>query len=195
MGAVAQAQPSAPPKAGAPTAIGHVGGRAVYDTEVKGRTPQAREDSLRELFVRPALKGYFELHRRDIEASEEDIDHYIAVMRQRERCGAIPVGEMPPDQERAIVRMMAGNLKWQRFIHLRNGGGRILFQQMGLEAYDATRRLLLDLERQGKLTFADAKIREAALGYWLDDPAMGLLSDPGPDAFLPEQAMNPCPTR
>lgn len=143
----------------------------------------------------PALKAYLEPHRRELQPSEADIDHYIAVLRQRERCGAIAVIEAPGDSERAFVRMMAGSLKVQRFIHLRNGGGRIVFQQMGLEAYDATRRLLLDLERQGAMAFATPEIRQAALGYWLEDPAMGLLPDPGPDAFLPEQAMNPCPPR
>lgn len=192
---LAQAQPSPLAAPASSSVIGQVGGRTVRDTDVSGRTQRAREDSLRALFVGPALRAYLETHRRKLEPSEVDIDHYIAVLRQRERCGAIPVREVPPDQERAIVRMMAGNLKVQRFIHLSHGGGRILFQQMGLEAYDATRRLLLDLERQGAMTFATPEIRQAALGYWLEDPAMGLLPDPGPDAFLPEQALNPCPAR
>lgn len=183
-----------PPPAPSPSeVIGHVGGKAVYARQIQGKTPQARARSLGALIVNPALEADLKPHRQEWTPTEADIDHYLEVQRQRQACGAFEPMGGTPEQEREFARLMTAQLKMQRFIHLRHGGGRVLFQQTGTEAYDATRRLLLDLERQGAFAITDPELRQQALGYWLQDPAMGLMPDPGPTAFTPEQAFNPCP--
>lgn len=178
-----------------PRVIGYVAGRPVHADRVTGYTPQARASSLIGLIVNPALAAYFDRYRNEWATTPADIDHYLRVEQARVRCGAIEPMPLSPDQQRAFVRLMADRLKMQRFIHQHHGGGRVLFQQTGVEAYDATRRLVLDLERQGAFAFTDPELRQLALAYWLEDPAMGLMPDPGPQAFLPEQVLNPCPVR
>lgn len=181
------------PAAPASGVIGQVGGQPVRADQIKGGTPQQRGRSAMALIVNPALLAYLELHRREWAPTQADVEHYLKIDRERLACGAFePLGGTP-EQEQEFARLMTGQLKMQRFIHRRHGGGRVLFQQSGTEAYDATRRLLLDLERQGAFAITDPELREQALGYWLKDPAMGLMADPGPQAFTPEQAFNPCP--
>jgi hypothetical protein len=198
LAAHAHAQSPAPP-ANAPSAvtgqvIGQVGGRPVLANSLSGQTPQVQAQRLGALIVRPAMKAYLESHRAEWMPTEADIDHFLQVQAQRVRCGGIAADALaPPEQERAFAEIMVLQLKMQRFIHQRHGGGRILFQQAGYEAYDATRRLLLDLERRGAFTINDPQMRELALAYWLKDPATGLMPDPGPAAFTPEQSLNPCP--
>lgn len=200
--AAAQSPPSAVPPSASSAAsaspspvIGQVGGRAVRADQLSGKTPQARARRLGALFVQPALQAYLETHRAEWAPAPADVDRFLKVQRERVRCGAIEPDTIPPEQEREFAQIMTAQLKLQRFIHQRHGGGRILFQQTGYEAYDATRRLLLELEQRGAFRIDDAALREQALGYWLKDPASGLMPDPGAMAFTPEQSLNPCPTR
>lgn len=173
--------------------IGQVGGRAVRLDQLSGTRPQARARRLAALFIDPALRTYLEPFRAEWQATPADVDHYLRVLQERTRCGAIEPSGLPAEQERGFAELMTAQMKLQRFIHQRHGGGRILFQQMGTEAYDATRRLLLQLEQQGAFTITDPALRAEALGHWLQDPGMGLMPDPGPTAFTPEQTLDPCP--
>ena len=175
--------------------VGQVGGRPVTADQISGKAPRARGRSAMALIVEPALKAYLAPFRSEWTPSEADVEHFLAVERQRQQCGAIEPMAVPPEHQREFARLMSAQMKMQRFIHQRHGGGRILFQQAGTEAYDATRRLLLNLERQGAFAITDPELREQALGYWLHDPQSGLMPDPGPSAFTPEQMLNPCPTR
>ena len=100
---------------------------------------------------------------------------------------------MSPDSERMLAQFMGANTKVQRFIYEQNGGGRILLQQAGPEAFDATRTLILRLEQEGKVSFADERVRDATLKYWLSDHQTGLLDDPGADkAFKLDYAVVKC---
>lgn len=197
--AQAAAQSPSPPAEARPAAssptIGQVGGRPVRADQLSGKTPQARARRLAVLFIDPALRSYLEPHRAEWTPTEADVNHFLQVQQQRIRCGAIEPSGLPAEQERQFAQLMTAQLKLQSFIHQRHGGGRILFQQTGYEAYDATRRLLLELEQRGAFSIQDPALRELALGYWLQDPGAGLMPDPGPAAFTPEQSLNPCPKR
>lgn len=187
--------PAPAPSASPSSVIGQVGGRPVRTDQVSGKTPLARARRLGALFIQPALQAYLETQRAEWTPTPTDVDRFLKVQRERVRCGAIEPSGVPPEQERQFAQLMTAQLKLQRFIHQRHGGGRILFQQTGYEAYDATRRLLLELEQRGAFSIQDPELRELALGYWLKDPGAGLMPDPGLAAFTPEQALNPCPTR
>jgi hypothetical protein len=102
---------------------------------------------------------------------------------------------MPPDFERMFAKFIGENAKRQRFIYERNGGGRLLFQQAGVEAFDATLNLILKLEKQGAFSIADPTLRTQALKYWVSDhQADDLLPDPGPDqAFKLDTLIGKCP--
>ena len=94
-----------------------------------------------------------------------------------------------------FAKYMGEHAKRQRFIYEHNGGGRILFQQAGAEAFDATLSLILKLEKEGAFTIADPKLRTQALKYWLSDhQADDLLPDPGAhQAFKLDQLISKCP--
>jgi hypothetical protein len=59
-----------------------------------------------------------------------------------------------------------GNWKLQRHFYDRFGGGRVLWQQAGLEAFDAYRRWLESEEQKGNFKITDPKLRQSFYRYW-----------------------------
>lgn len=59
--------------------------------------------------------------------------------------------------------------KAQKLLYDQYGGGRILFQQAGNEAFDATLKFLESEEKSKRLEFASPEVRKAALEYWHRD--------------------------
>ena len=174
--------------------IGQVGGRPVYESEVKGASEQEREQSLREIFIGPAMKSYMEPYKSQWELTDQDIEALARAYRESLECNPDAPKPNLPDFDRFFAKFIGTNVKIQRFIYMRNGHGRILFQQAGPEAFDATRNLLLQLEKEGKFLISDPILREKTLKYWLSDHQSGLLDDPGPDkAFALDQTFTKCP--
>jgi len=174
--------------------IGQVGGRPVYESEVKGASEQEREQSLRALFVAPAMKSYMDPYKSQWELTDQDIEALVHAYRESLKCKPDAPKPNLPDFDRFFAKFLGTNLKIQRFIYMQNGHGRILFQQAGPEAFDATRNLLLKLEKEGSFAINDPTLREKTLKYWLNDHQSGLFEDPGPDkAFALDQAFAKCP--
>ena len=67
---------------------------------------------------------------------------------------------------RSLALFVLKNWKLQRHLYDNFGGGRILWQQAGLEAFDATRRWLESLETAGKFKITDPALRTAFYEYW-----------------------------
>jgi hypothetical protein len=69
--------------------------------------------------------------------------------------------------------------KFERHLYDHFGGGRILWQQAGFEAFDAMRTWLETQEQEGAFRFRDGKLRAEVYGYYdwshgpylIDDPA------------------------
>lgn len=57
------------------------------------------------------------------------------------------------------------------------GGGRILFQQTGTEAFDAKRRFLEEREAAGEFRFLDPALRDQFYFYWTTDHGHFLIDD------------------
>jgi hypothetical protein len=70
----------------------------------------------------------------------------------------------PPGE--SFAKFALNNLKFQRHLYLKYGGGRILFQQAGLESFDASRKWLESLEEAGKFKVTDAKLRSVLYHYY-----------------------------
>jgi hypothetical protein len=51
-------------------------------------------------------------------------------------------------------------------LYVRYGGGRILWQQAGIEAFDAFRTWLDAREKQGDFKFTDRRLRSIYYEYW-----------------------------
>lgn len=56
--------------------------------------------------------------------------------------------------------------KFEQFLYDEYGGGRIILQQLGPEALDARRKLLLELEAAGDFEITDPALRKLAYDYW-----------------------------
>ena len=70
----------------------------------------------------------------------------------------------PPGRSFAVF--VLDNWKFQRHLYERYGGGRILWQQAGLEAFDAMHQWLKSQENQGKFKITDPKLRSVFYEYW-----------------------------
>jgi hypothetical protein len=175
--------------------IGQVGGKPVMASQVQAADESKRVGLVYKLIIRPAVEAYLESHRNRWEATEEDKQRFMLALREHEKCLKAGEQRTSPEQQRAQAEWTVPQLKLQRFIYERHGGGRLRFQQIGTEAFDANRQMLLDLERQGAFAINDPALRDQALGYWLE-PHGPLMADPGIDkAFKIEEQFPPCPSR
>jgi hypothetical protein len=67
---------------------------------------------------------------------------------------------------RFFAQFVLDNWKFQRHLYDRYGGGRILWQQAGLEAFDATHKWLQAQEEAGQFKFTDPGLRASFYEYW-----------------------------
>lgn len=67
---------------------------------------------------------------------------------------------------RPFAMFMLGNWKFQKHLHEHFGGGRILWQQGGIEAFDAHLKWLESLEKAGEFRISDRALREKYYEYW-----------------------------
>ncbi len=81
----------------------------------------------------------------------------------------------PPDRE--MARFFVDRWKFERCLYDRFGGGRILMQQGGLEAFDAARKWLQSCEAKGDLAISDRQMRKVLFDYWSNDDGVFLKDD------------------
>ena len=62
--------------------------------------------------------------------------------------------------------LLYGNWKLQRHFYGRYGGGRVMYQQAGYEAFDAYRRWIESEEQMGSFRITDPKLRASFYRYW-----------------------------
>lgn len=104
------------------------------------------------------------LEKKDIPAEERFVAE--SALRYVELDAEIP--------NASYLGWMYERLKFEQLLYRKFGGGRVLLQQLGPEAFDARRKLLLSLEASKKFEFFDPALREIAFSYWTrtDHPAM-----------------------
>lgn len=185
-----------PGYAAADKIVGRVDQLTIYESQIRGSTEQEREINLRKLFIFPVLNYYMESRRSLWQLTEQETQQLADDYKAALKCGPLAAQSqtLPPGVERAFAEMVGEKAKRQRFIYDNHGRGRVLFQQGGVEAFDATRTLILKLEQEGAFSISDPALRGLALKYWLNEQQSGVLPDPGPDqAFKLEQLVEPCP--
>lgn len=171
--------------------IGHVGSQSVLESQLKGSDDATRAEHLRDLVVFPAIRAYLQPHQQRLKPTDQEIQRFMQLEREDRQCR----GEADEPEDPFFAEWMVSNLKLQRYIYEQHGAGRLRFQQMGTEAFDATREMILELERRGAFAIHSAELRRLALNYWLE-PNGPLMPDPGVDkAFEIERALNTCPSR
>ena len=159
--------------------IGTSAGAPVYRDQLTGASDAERSDSAQNLLIAPALREYFQQHRAELEPSEAEVAEVVAALEAARACEPAYMKKHPMTSEtRAFVaRMLLAGRGVLRHVHGRFGGGRLLFQQAGVEAFDATRRLVEHLESQERVTFEDASVRALAYDYWTRDHGAWLITD------------------
>ena len=70
----------------------------------------------------------------------------------------------PPNEE--TVKFILTNWKYQYVLYKKYKGGRLLWQQFGIEAYDATRVFLETEEKNGRFKILDPQLRDEFYFYW-----------------------------
>lgn len=145
-------------------------------------TPTATE-------IAKATKLFDQQHRDRMREQEPDLERQLKAIDEK----LAVVGLEKAEQEKLSIRkqtiqqmmtppgeffatFVVKNLKFQRHLYLKFGGGRILFQQFGLEAFDASRKWLESLEAAGKFTITDAELRSVLYHYYTDQEHGSFLS-------------------
>jgi hypothetical protein len=79
---------------------------------------------------------------------------------------------------RLFAPFLYGNWKLQRHFYDRFGRGRVLWQQAGLEAFDAYRRWIESEEQKGSFQITDRRLRSSFYHYWKRNDG-SFITDPG----------------
>lgn len=86
---------------------------------------------------------------------------------------------LKPAIDKATARFIISNWKRQHVLYKKYKGGRLLWQQLGIEAFDATRVYFETEEKAGRFKILDPKLRDEFYFYWtkqkhgsflIDDP-------------------------
>ena len=90
---------------------------------------------------------------------------------------------------RRFAGWMVANWRLQRHLYKEYGGGRVLWQQAGLEAFDAMHAWLKQREKAGDFAISDPLLHEQFYAYWTTvDHGPSLSDDP---LFIEEEFLNP----
>jgi hypothetical protein len=121
--------------------------RLALETQLIGEEPKVRQElkSIKERLSRSKLT---DAERQRLESQKFTIE----------------MGLKPPGKD--LAHFIVDNWKLERHLYDRFGGGRILWQQAGLEAFDATRNWLEAEERNGSFKITDPKFRKEFYRYW-----------------------------
>jgi hypothetical protein len=159
--------------------IGQVDGQPVYADQIVGDTRQARADSASEVFMAPMLRQWMREHTVASRPTETEKQRAETAIAEYAACSgngyALPEAS---GQKDAVLAMLIGNVKLQKQLYAAYGGGRLLFQQAGVEAFDATRRMLEAREAGGRFAITDPEARGLAYDYWTRDHGAFMITDP-----------------
>ena len=159
--------------------VGHVQGTPVYSDQIAGDDAQARAASARDLFMSPIQEAWYRQHAAQFKVTDAEASALEAQLVAYAKCSRNGY-ELPKDpQWRTIhLNMFGGTAKRQNLLYQQFGGGRLLFQQAGVEAFDATRRLLEQREAEGAFAITDPEVRALAYDYWTRDHGAMFITDP-----------------
>ncbi len=178
-----------------------------------------RERDLREIEARLAQPDLTPAERQKLEMRRNVLEQLTLsreAMKQRIAELETQLAALPPDdpgrlmlsmrkqglefelepQGRMLAEMFVPGWKFQRHLYERFGGGRVLWQQGGIEAFDAMNAWIESEEKAGRLKFHDPHVREAVYLYWNVDHGPFLSDKPKQiEEFLnPPWLKEPAPT-
>lgn len=114
---------------------------------------------LHEAFVIPVLAKYREAHREVLTPTKDEIQFALAVFNKKREANQKPLDEF-------FAKFMLDNWKLQKHLYDNFGGGRILWQQAGVEAFDAMRTWMEAQEKKGEFKVTSPELRKKLFHYW-----------------------------
>lgn len=114
------------------------------------------------------LKGTWGELRQELKAIEAKLKQPGLTKEKREELEKKQrrVQEELKSDEEGFAWFLLQNWKLQKHLYDRYGGGRILWQQAGQEAFDATRKWLESREKLGEFKITDPDLRATFYEYW-----------------------------
>jgi hypothetical protein len=112
------------------------------------------EEKLAKVKAKLAAPDLADAIKTDLEKERAGLEESVLQMRET----------LKVDESKGLGRALIIGWKVERELH-RQYGGRVIFQQFGLEALDARRLLFEEAEKQGDLKFADAGVRHLFYYY------------------------------
>ncbi len=128
---------------------------------------------------------YGDILRKDLARVRADLkkDNLSAEDRRRlenERDSVLRQLHQDQSQHAMTANWVLNNWKFQRHLYSRYDRGRVLWQQAGMEAFDAMRVCFETHEGAGDFEITDAKLRQEFYAYWTNEKMHGsfLTDDP-----------------
>jgi hypothetical protein len=187
--------------------VGQVWGKPIYRDEVNDQTLQDLffgpiasryfEEHRNEITptadeIRYAAKYFVQSHADRLNASGDGdkLRKRLAALEQRlkneqlseeataklEREYQLLQAQLTPPNA-AAAEFILNNWKLQKHLYDTFGGGRILWQQMGIEAFDAMHQWMKSAEAEGDFSISDGALRAKFYSYWTRDHGSFLTSD------------------
>ena len=165
-----------PTEAGVPTAV-------LFGAPITTGDPA----EVQQIIVSGLLDDYAE--RNDIEATEEEMNQYVANMEAGMRREGLDGMDSLTDEEVEQVQRMRREMghsmirQWKinRSLYDRYGG-RIIYQQFGPEPLDAYRQYFEQQQSSGAFSFNDPEAEKQFWSYFLDEERHDFMDPDGEDA-------------
>ena len=131
-----------------------------------------------EVFVKPAMAKYFETRRALVTPTKEELAVVEANVRGKIADMAKEGNTSLSNSDPALIaKFLLVGWKYNTYLYKHFGGGRLLFQQAGVEAFDATHEFLKHLEREKYFEIADESVRAEVFAYWNREHGSFIMDD------------------
>jgi hypothetical protein len=130
-----------------------------HSERIRDKVPKLREE-LRAIENQLAADGLTEQQRTKLEVKKLSVETRL----------------QPPGRD--FAEFVLGNWKLQRHLYDKYGGGRVLWQQAGLEAFDAMHEWLKSHEKKGDFRITDPKLRAEFYEYWTRSHGPFMIEEP-----------------
>lgn len=128
------------------------------------------QSELMRLFAGPLFAEYAQGLAKEIEPTPEEIQAFAADLNGKQK---------EVMQNEKFAQMMIRPWKIHIRLYEQFGGGRILWQQAGFEAFDAMRKFLEEQKKLGRFEITDPQLQETFSNYWTEPGHTNFLrSDP-----------------
>src|SRR5690606_35955547 len=147
--------------------IGEVLGRRVFRDEIRTEGNVSLNDELHRLFTAPLMERYQRKHKAELDATPSEIASATSRFQQQQR----DLGDTEGLRDQSFAEWYVDRWKVQRHLYEHFGGGRVIWQQAGFEAFAAMHRWLQSEEQDGRFQIRDPELRSIFYEYWTSGPS------------------------